>query len=31
MIAAKHSAIPIQNIGEWWIRRQSRGRAVGFI
>ena len=31
MIAAKHSTIPIQNIGEWWIRRQSRGRTVDFI
>ena len=31
MIAAKHSAIPIQNSGEWWMRRQSRIRAVDFI
>ena len=31
MIAARHSTTPIQNIGEWWMRRQSRGRAVDFI
>ena len=30
-IAAKHSTTPTQNIGEWWIRRQSRGGAAGFI
>lgn len=31
MIADKHSTTPIQNIGEWWMRRQSRGGAAGFI
>jgi hypothetical protein len=31
VIAARHSTTPIQNIGEWWMRRQLRGRAVGFI
>ena len=31
MIAAKHITIPIQNIGEWWIRLQSRPWLCGFI
>jgi hypothetical protein len=31
VIADKHSATPTQNIGEWWMRRQSRGGAAGFI
>ena len=31
MIAARHITIPIQNIGEWWIRLQSRPGSCGFI
>ena len=31
MIAARHSTIPIQNTGEWWMRRQSRVGAFDFI
>ena len=31
MIADKHSTTPIQNIGEWWMRRQSRAGAGDFI
>ena len=31
MIATRHITTPIQNIGEWWIRRQSRGGTAGFI
>jgi hypothetical protein len=31
MIAVRHITIPIQNIGEWWIRLQSRPVSCGFI
>ena len=31
MIAARHITTPIQNIGEWWIRLQSRPGFCGFI
>ncbi len=31
MIADKHSTTPIQNIGEWWMRRQLRGGSAIFM
>jgi hypothetical protein len=31
VIAARHIAMPTQNIGEWWIRLQSRSGVGGFM
>jgi hypothetical protein len=31
VIAARHITIPTQNIGEWWIRLQSRVGCCGLI